>query len=182
MSPDWPWERFRALVRVQTRRMELDPRFRLRFSDSDLVQETLMRAHRRRDQFRGGSEGEAVAWLYVILRRVVADKLAEAHAIKQDIDREQALQALDDSSARLEALLADRGPSPSEAAERNEQVARLGEAIERLAEDQRDAFIRRHLIGMPVVAVAAEMGCSESAVGGLLYRANCKLRELLKEG
>jgi RNA polymerase sigma-70 factor (ECF subfamily) len=182
MSPDWPWGRFRALLCMQVRAMRLDPRFRLRFSDSDLVQETVLRAHRHRDQFRGGSEGEAVAWLYAILRRVVADKLDEAHAAKQDIDREQALRALDESSARLEAILADRGPSPSEVAEGRELLARLGDAIEQLPENQRDAFIRIRLIGMPIARVADEMGCSESAVGGLLRRAICKIDELLKGG
>jgi RNA polymerase sigma-70 factor, ECF subfamily len=181
VSPDWPLERFRSLLRLQVRLMRLDPRFHLRFDGSDLVQETLLRAHRERDQFRGGSEAEAFRWVQAILRNVVADKLDEAHAGKRDIDREQSIRAVDDSSARLEAFLVSKQPSPPEEAERREQLARLAEAIEQLPENQREAVIRHRLLRLPIAEVAAGLGCSESAVAGLLHRAQCKLAELLKD-
>ena len=46
--------------------------------------------------------------------------------------REVSLEALERSSARLEAWLADAGSSPAERAERNEQLLRLAAAVEQL--------------------------------------------------
>jgi RNA polymerase sigma-70 factor (subfamily 1) len=181
MSPDWPWERFRSLLRLQVCLMRLDPRFHLRHDASDLVQETLLRAQQRREQFRGGSEGEALVWLRAILRNIVADRLDQAHAAQCDIDREQSLQAVDASSARLEAFLADSGPSPPEMAQRREMQARLVEAIEQLPDNQREAFIGLRLLGQPIAEVAAGLSCSEKAVGGLVFRAQRKLAEILKD-
>jgi RNA polymerase sigma-70 factor (ECF subfamily) len=181
MSPDWPLERFRSLLRLQVLMMRLNPRFHLRFDASDLVHETMLRAWQRRDQFRGGCEGQALAWLRRILRNVVADKLDQAHAQQCDINREQSIRAVADSSARLEAFLVSKQPSPSEEAETREQLVRLAEALERLPENQREAVIRHRLLSQPIAEVAAGLGCSESAVAGLLYRAQCKLAELLND-
>jgi RNA polymerase sigma-70 factor (ECF subfamily) len=179
MAPDWPLERFRSLLRLQVMMMRLDPRFQRRFDASDLVQETMLRALQHRDQFRGGSEAEALGWLQAILRNVVADKLDEAHADKRAINREQSIRAVADSSARIEALLADRGPSPSEAAARQEELLRMAGAIDRLPPDQRDVLIHHHLLGTPVAEIAQSMGRSEQAVAGLLFRGRRALADLL---
>jgi len=60
-APEWLSERHRALLRLRARHLQLDPRLRRRFDESDLVQETLLRAHANRDQCRGETEGERVA-------------------------------------------------------------------------------------------------------------------------
>jgi RNA polymerase sigma-70 factor, ECF subfamily len=181
VSPDWPLERFRSLLRVQVVMMRLDPRFRLRFDASDLVHETMLRALQHRDQFRGGSEAEAFRWLQAILRNVVADKLDEAHADKRDIDREQSIRAVAESSARIEAFLADRKPVPPEIVERKEQLLRLAGAIDQLADAQRDALVLHDLLGLKVAEVARRLDRSEQSVVGLLFRAKRTLAELLKE-
>jgi RNA polymerase sigma-70 factor (ECF subfamily) len=181
MSPDWPLERFRSLLRLQVRMMRLDPRFLLRNDASDLVHETVLRAWQHREQYRGGTEGEAYQWLQAILRHVVADRLDEAHADRRDIDREQSIRAVDESSARLEAFLADRGPSPSEIVLRQEELLRLAEAIDQLPENQRDVLIHHHLLGTQVAEIAASLGDSQQAVASLLFRARRNLAELLKD-
>jgi DNA-directed RNA polymerase specialized sigma24 family protein len=63
MAPDWPVERHRALLRLHAQQFRLDPRLAARFDLSDLVSETLLRACRQRDQFRGSTEAELIAWL-----------------------------------------------------------------------------------------------------------------------
>src|SRR3954465_2068794 len=40
---------------------------------SDIVQQTLLQAHRKREQFRGQGEAEYRAWLRAILARLLAD-------------------------------------------------------------------------------------------------------------
>jgi RNA polymerase sigma-70 factor (ECF subfamily) len=64
---------------------------------------------------------------------------------------------------------------------RDEELRRLAEALAGLPEDQRQAVELHHLHGLPVEEVAAALGRSESAAGGLLRRGLRRLRELMRE-
>jgi RNA polymerase sigma-70 factor (ECF subfamily) len=100
---------------------------------------------------------------------------------KRDVTREQSIQtAVAKSSARIEAFLASGQPSPSEVAEREELMLRVADAIERLPEDQRDAFILHHLLGTPLDEVAPRLNRTAKAVAGLLFRARRTLADLLR--
>lgn len=181
-GPDIRLERYRPLLRLQVRKLELDRRLRRRFDSSDLIQETLLKAHQKFADFRGTSDGELVAWLQQILGNVVADEVRKARARKRDIGLEQALdEVLAESSVRLEEYLATDAASPAEQAQRSEELLRLAAAIEQLPDDQRDVVIHRDLLGTPVAELAEAMGRSEKSVAGLLLRGRRKLRELLDE-
>jgi RNA polymerase sigma-70 factor (ECF subfamily) len=147
-----------------------------------VVQETLARAHEKAEQFRGTTEAERAAWLRQILANQLAAAVRRHLAGKRDAGRERSLHAaLEDSSARLEALLAADQTSPSERAVRHEELRRLAAALAALPEDQRRAVELHHLHGLPVEEVARELGRTESAAGGLLRRGLKRLRELLRE-
>jgi RNA polymerase sigma-70 factor (ECF subfamily) len=172
----WGPERFRPLLHLQVRLLGIDPLFRRRFDSSDVVQETLLKAHKNRDQFRGTTEAELVRWLQVILRRVALDKVKK----EGDVRLEASLhEALDQSSSRLHDCLHARGPAPDEQAQQQEFLRRLDAALDRLSEDQREVFILRDLRGAPVRQIAEQMGRSEKAVADLLFRGRRKLKELL---
>jgi RNA polymerase sigma-70 factor (ECF subfamily) len=162
---------------------QLDPRLRGKLDPSDVVQETLARAHEKGEQFRGSTEAERAAWL----RQILASQLAEAvrrylDAGKRDAGRERSLHAaVEDSSARLEALLAADQTSPSERAVRHEELLRLAQGLAALPPDQRQAVELHHLHGLSVEEAARSLGRSESAVGGLLRRGLKRLRELMRE-
>jgi RNA polymerase sigma-70 factor (ECF subfamily) len=175
-------ERFRPLLRLQIRKLELDKRLRRRFDSSDLIQETMLRAQEGLAGFRGASVGELVAWLQQILGNVVADEVRKARAKKRDVALEQALdEVLSGSSARLEDYLATEAASPAEQADRSEQLLRLAAAIEQLPDDQREVVIQRDLLGTPVAQIAQTLGRTEKSVAGLLLRGRRKLRELLSD-
>src|SRR5262249_16800550 len=107
--PAWELERYRPLLKLQARQVELDARLRQRFDASDVVQEALLKAHTRLNQFRGRTEAELVKWLHEILASTLVDEVRKAHAQKRDPALEQSLQAtVGESSARLEAYLADQ--------------------------------------------------------------------------
>jgi RNA polymerase sigma-70 factor, ECF subfamily len=104
---EWSLERYRPLLRLQARQLQLDPRLKALWDSSDLVQDAYCRAIEKHDQFRGTTEGELVRWLQRILANTVKDKIDAARAKKRDIGLMQSLeQAVADSSGRLEAFLA----------------------------------------------------------------------------
>ena len=138
---------------------------------SDIVQEVLMQAHQARDQFRGKTEAELVAWL----RRILANKLTDAtrHFARQK--RDAALErsyreTIDDSASRLERLLPADQTSPSQKVIRLERARRLAEALDLLPEDQRVAVELHHLSGYTVAETAESMDRTRASVAGLLRR------------
>ncbi len=181
-KPMWRLEDYRNWLRMQARQLQLDPRLQRRFDLSDLVQETMLRAHQHLDGFRGVTEAEMVKWLHEILVNVLTDEIRRAKAQKRDVRVEHSLQAVvADSSARLEACLATPESSPSQKAERRELLQGLAAAVEQLPDDQRDVVVQRDLLGLPVHTIAEQLGKTDKAVAGLLLRGRRKLRELLDE-
>jgi RNA polymerase sigma-70 factor (ECF subfamily) len=181
-SAPFSLDAYRALLRLQVRQLQFDPRLQQRADGSDLVQEALLKAHENRAQFRGQTEAELVGWLQGILRNVVMEEMRKAHALKRDVVMERSVQAaLDDSSFHLNRFLADRQPSPSLQAERREFMLRFDRALEDLPEDQRSVLFQRDVMGARVATIAELMRTTEKSVAGLLLRARRKLRILLAE-
>src|SRR5262245_49919740 len=113
-SPAWELERYLPLLRVYARQLQLDPKLRRCFGESDLVQEALVRALRGLAECRAPTEAEFVAWLRTILRHTAIDLGVAAKALKRYPGFLQSLDGiLNQSSIRLGQFLADRGPSPS---------------------------------------------------------------------
>lgn len=163
-------------------RVGLRGRSSARRDPSDVVNQTLLEAHRDREQFRGETRGELVAWL----RRILSNNLAAVHrhdrAGIRDVRRESPLwRRVDESSVLLADALADPGSSPSARVDRAERALRLAAALNRLPDDQREAVELRYLHGCTVRAIADQMGRTTPAVAGLLHRGLARLRELLGE-
>ncbi|HXG10967.1 MAG TPA: sigma-70 family RNA polymerase sigma factor [Gemmataceae bacterium] len=178
-DPSRPLQEYRDYLLLLAR-LHLDPRLRARLDPSDVVQETLLKAHARGKQFRGQSEGQRLAWLRAILANTLADAVRKFG--RQHGERERSLEeAIEQSSARLEEWLADRGPSPRTQAIRQEQLLRLAAALSALPEDQRTAVELRHLQGYSMPAIGELMGRSTASVAGLLRRGLQALRKRLEE-
>jgi RNA polymerase sigma-70 factor, ECF subfamily len=177
--PTWPLERFRGYLRALAR-LSLDPALAAQLDASDVVQQTLLKAHEARDQFRGQSSGEMAAWLRRILARTLADAQRDLHRDRRDAGRERSLEAaLDESSCRLELWLAADQTSPSLRADRNERLLALADALAALPDDQREALLLKHCQGMTVADVATRLGRTPAAVAGLLRRGLEHLRNRL---
>jgi RNA polymerase sigma-70 factor (ECF subfamily) len=173
-------EAFRDYLRLLAR-AGLDPRLQAKLDPSDVVQQTLLEAHKDLAAFRGRSPEELRAWLRQVLARNLANALRDFRREKRDVAREQALDALAvESSARVEAWLAAEQSSPSDRAERQEEAARLAAALERLPEAQREVVVLRHLHGWSLHDIARHVGRSTAAVAGLIHRGLNQLRERLE--
>jgi RNA polymerase sigma-70 factor, ECF subfamily len=167
-------ERYRDYLRLLAR-LQLPKRVQGRLSASDVAQETILKAHNKREQFRGATEAEYRGWL----RRILANTIADAAVFKEpDI-----LIALEQSSAHLENWVVAVGPSPLEEVERAEQLLRLAEGLLQLSEDERTAVEMRYLqvprCPLPEIARALRRPTAK-AVAGLLARGLEKLRDLLR--
>jgi len=174
-------ERFRHYLSLLAR-LQLDTRLHGKVDLSGLVQETLLEAHQARDQLEQMDRAQQAAWLRKALAHNLADEVRKLTTSARDVRREQSLEAaLEESSARLEGWLAAEQSSPSEQAERNEQLLRLAQALAQLPEDQRNAVELHHLKGLSLGEVAGRLERSKGAVGKLLYRGLDKLHALLAE-
>jgi RNA polymerase sigma-70 factor (ECF subfamily) len=174
-------ERFRSYLLLLAR-ARLDPMVRAKVGASDVVQQTLLEAHRDLARFRGQTVAEQTAWLRQILARNLANIVRDLRRDKRDLAREQGLQAaLDESASRLEAWLAAEQSSPSQQAERQERAVRVAEALAALPENQREAVILRHWHGCSLAEIGERLGCTTAAVTGLLHRGLRKLRQQLHD-
>lgn len=163
-------------------RLHLDPRLQGKLDASDVVQQTLLEAFQKREQFRGGTEGERLAWLRQALAHNLADALRAFKQAKRDLARERPLQeALEASSSRLEAWLAADQSTPSEQAERHERAVLLADALAKLPDAQREALVLQHWHGWSLEEIGRHMSRSPAAVAGLIKRGLKQLRELLRE-
>lgn len=173
-------EQFRPYLLLLAR-MQLGRQFQGKLDASDVVQQALLEAHRQRHQFQGDSSRQRLAWLRRILAGTLTDALRALGRAKRDAARERSLEAaLDQSAERLEAWVAAEQSSPSERADRNEQLTRLATALTALPEAQRTALVLRYCQGWSVADVSQHLGRSPTAVAGLLKRGTRQLRELLQ--
>jgi RNA polymerase sigma-70 factor (ECF subfamily) len=170
-------ERFRDYL-VLLARAQLGEGLRGKLDPSDVVQQTLLDAHRQRAQFRGDTPAAMAAWLRRMLACNLADALRALGRQKRDAAREH---SLDQSSARVEAWLAAEQSSPSEQAQRGEELLRLTEALTALPEAQREALVLHYWQGQTLAETAAHLGRTATAVAGLLQRGLKALRATLKD-
>jgi RNA polymerase sigma-70 factor (ECF subfamily) len=178
-SPLRPLDSYRQYLLVLTR-LQISVEIKGKLDPADVVQQTLLTAHRARSQFRGQTEAEQQAWLRKILATTLAQELRKLRSDKRDVTLERSLNdALGDSSHRLAAWLASDGSSVSQKAVRHEELLQLAAAIEELPEDQRCAVERKHLQGQTIETISREMGRSRQSVAGLLRRGIQYLRDHL---
>jgi RNA polymerase sigma-70 factor (ECF subfamily) len=174
-----PAEELREYLRLLAR-VQIGPRLRAEIDPSDVVQQPLLRAHERWDQFRGTTEAERRAWLRAILAHQIAEALRRRGRRRPDraIPLEEALEQ---SSARLDRWLALDQTSASQQMFHQERLLEMVESLSRLPDDQHAALELRHLQGLSVPEVAEQLGKSLPAVAGLLHRGLKRLRQEMHE-
>ncbi|MEM7455742.1 MAG: sigma-70 family RNA polymerase sigma factor [Planctomycetota bacterium] len=172
-------ERFRSYLKLLAS-SGLDVRLRPKLDASDIVQQTLLQAHRGYDGFRGTTDAEMLAWLRKILARNLAHAARDYHRDKRNIDLELNIhQSINASSRRLQSWLAHNDPSPSQNAQINERLIELCAAMESLPDDQREAVRLHYCDDLKLKEIAGHMERSIDSVAGLLKRGLEKLRTIL---
>jgi RNA polymerase sigma-70 factor (ECF subfamily) len=176
-EPGLDLERFRPYLRLLAE-VGLDRKLRVLVDPSDVVQETLLEAHRDLARFTGAGEAELAGWLRGILAHTLAD-LVKAHGrARRDLARQRSLEAsIEQSSLRLERWLAAKGSTPSEEAMRGEEVLLLARALYELPADQREVLILRHLHELTMREITERTGHTTAVAARLIQQGLRGLRK-----
>lgn len=164
-------------------RTQVESWMRRRIDGSDIVQQTLLEAHRGWDRFAGETEAEWLAWLRQILTHNTQDFVRRCRTEKRAVGREIPLQQNSDSSdGTAVGDPADRQTqTPSQVLHEHEREIELADAIAQLSPDHQEVVLLRNLQRLPFDEVARQMGRSRPAVQMLWMRAIRRLEELLRE-
>jgi len=164
-------------------RAQVESWLRVKVDASDVVQQTLMEAHRDFERFDGQSEKEWLAWLRRILAHNVADFVRHYRGTaKRQARREVAIRDSGETGAYAGAPEpAAPDATPSQELARLENELRVAAAMAELAPDHQEVIILRNLQRLPFSEVAEQMGRSRPAVQMLWMRAIRKLQEALGE-
>lgn len=109
------------------------------------------------------ARGSWTAWLTAVTRNTA---LNFARRVPSDTEE-------------LSETLPSAAPSPEEAMVQRERTEALYAALARLGQRERALFYRKYYYRQPTAQIAAELGMTERAVEGRLYRIKKQLREML---
>jgi RNA polymerase sigma-70 factor (ECF subfamily) len=174
------FDRYQAYLQVLAR-AQLGRHLRGKCDPSDVVQMTMLEAHRDFGAFKGNHEPELLAWLRRILAHNLFNEARRFAAQQRDSAREVSLDqvraGVEHSSVALAGALAADTPSPSQLATQRESAVRLADALSRLPEDYQTVLMLRVFEELPAEEVAQRMGRTAGAVRMLQMRALGALRE-----
>jgi RNA polymerase sigma-70 factor (ECF subfamily) len=176
------FDRYQGYLQVLAR-AQLGRHLRGKCDASDVVQMTLLEAHRDFGAFQGAHEPELLAWLRRILAHNLFNEARRFAAQQRDAAREVSLDqvraGVEHSSVALARGLAASTPSPSQVAACREDAVRLAAALAQLPEDYQTVLLLRIFEELPAEEVAQQMGRSAGAVRMLQMRALTALRDVL---
>jgi len=173
-------ERHRDSLRrmVQAR---LDRAVAGRVDASDVVQDVLLEAHGRLNDFIQNGSMPFHLWLRHLAKDRMIDVHRRHHAHRRSVDREQHVaHAADVSSAfDLFAQISAQALTPAAASIRKEIEVRFLGALEQLDETDREILLMRHCEQLGNSEVAELLGLSQPAAGMRYLRALRRLRTVL---
>ncbi len=170
------FEMCRAYVRFLAR-SHVEGWIQAKVDASDLVQQTLMEAHRGFDRFQGTTEAEWLAWLKQILKNNALDFVRQFGAAKRQAHREVEFNIGQSTMFRRAPEPASPDETPSQIVSRREQEIVVANALAQLSEDHQEVIVLRNLQRMPFDEIATRMGRTRPATQMLWMRAMKKLQE-----
>jgi RNA polymerase sigma-70 factor (ECF subfamily) len=145
-----------------------------RATAEDLMQETWFAVTREAPRFR--PDGRFAPWLYTIARHRVIDR----HRITRATISLDATGTDDDAAPAMQ-LADERSLSPPAVSEQVEQGSAILAALQRLPQEQREAFVLQAEGDLSVEEIAAVTGTTFETAKSRLRYARDKLKALLRE-
>jgi RNA polymerase sigma-70 factor (ECF subfamily) len=156
-------------------RLRMDPRLRPRVDPSDVIQEAQLEAARRLDSYLERPALPFRLWL----RQITCDRLImlrrrHADAERRALDREIPLP--EGSSLALAHELWASGSSPSQRLSRREVIRRVGQALTKLPDADRELLMMRNFEGLSYADISHVLGIDSAAARKRYGRALLRLR------
>lgn len=177
-------ERHRNAVRRMID-LRMDQVLKRRVDASDIVQEVMIEANRRLNDYLADPSMPFHLWL----RQMAKDRLIDAHrrhrgAARRSMDREQPLAtaASNESSLDLMAQLRDTELTPAAAATWHELERRFQIACDQLDTQDQEVVLMRHFEHLSNGETAEALGLTPQAASMRYLRAMRRLREFMVEG
>ena len=175
-------ERHRDSLRRMVQ-LRLDQKIQRRIDVSDVVQDVLVEANRRLQDYLANP----VLGFHLWLRQIAKDRIIDAHrrhraSAKRSVDRERPLAvpaANDHSTMELAAQLADRELTPAAAATQAEMANAVEAAIAKLPDQDCEIIIMRHYEQLSNQEIAQALALTEPAASMRYLRAIRRLKELM---
>ena len=150
---------------------EFPDQLRSRVDDSDLVQETMLKATRQADQFRGSTEAELESWLRETLLNQIRDCVKFNGRQQRDIRIEIPIAS---------SMVVASDPAASEEVRKAETRDLVQKVVNELPDEYRTVILLRQQLDLSFVEIAEQMNRSPDAVRMLWARAILVLGEKLK--
>src|SRR4051812_26599482 len=163
--------------------LRLDQRIQRRIDVSDIVQDVLVEANRRLQDYLAHPAMPYHLWL----RQIAQDRIIDAHrrhraSAKRSVDRERPLAvpaAGDHSTMELAAQLSDQELTPATAAAQHEMARLVEAAIAKLPDQDCEIIVMRHYEQLSNQEVAQSLSLTEPAASMRYLRALRRLKELM---
>jgi RNA polymerase sigma-70 factor (ECF subfamily) len=166
--------------------MRLDHKVQRRVDVSDVVQDVLVEANRRLQDYLANPVMPFHLWL----RQIAQDRIIDAHrrhrgSAKRSVDKEQPLvvaAADDHSTMQLVAQLCDPQMTPGAAATQAEMMQAVERAISQLPDQDCEIIVMRHFEQLSNQEVAQALQLTEPAASMRYLRAIKRLKAILNGG
>lgn len=163
--------------------LRLDQKIQRRVDASDVVQDVLVEASRRLQDYLANPVMSFHLWL----RQIAQDRIIDAHrrhrvSAKRSVDRERVLavpSADDHSTMDFAAQLVGREVTPAAAATQKEMARCVEAAISQLPDQDCEIIIMRHYEQLSNQEIAQALSLTEPAASMRYLRAVRRLREIL---
>ena len=178
---------FFSLVHDRLKRIvnfRLDYRLNGRISESDVIQDTYVRAAQRLDSFLEKPEMPFFVWLRLEIQQQLVD-IHRHHfgAEKRDVRKEVSLvkPKSDQTSMALAAHLVAQMTSVSQLFEKAEQIASVERTLNEMNELDREVIALRHFEELSNIETAEVLGIQPAAASKRYLRALKRLREIMEQ-
>ncbi|MBN1588512.1 MAG: sigma-70 family RNA polymerase sigma factor [Pirellulales bacterium] len=162
---------------------QIETWLRAKVDASDVVQQTMLEAHRDFERFEGQSEKQWLGWLRGILKHNMADFVRHYRGTAKRQARREVPLRNPAASTMLHGAPepAAPGATPSQEVVRMDDELRLAGALAELPDDYRDVIALRNFQRLQFSEIAVKMDRSRPAVQMLWMRAIKRLQEAMDE-
>ncbi len=142
----------------------------------EVVQEALLKAFRKLDNFRGGSK--FYTWLYRIVHNGAIDRVRKVSR-HRSVDYDDAIGRHEEIDGAAQLLPPRMDADPERVRQRRELKEQMEDALAQLSEPHRTVIVLREVQGLTYEEIAEVVDCPKGTVMSRLHHARKHMQTLL---